>query len=229
MNVLKQIERGLKKVFKTIISPIENIIKSIIRGVNGIVDGLNCLLAFLNFIIDLFGYVFKFFAWFFIAFLPWVGQYIECAFMKITNITKCFPWYALDCFIWVVCLPFRFLLWLIDSIFNLGIQEIIHDYFWCPLEDLDKFIHDDLGTEVHIIHFPDSVMSTCYECKTSSFPLMPCAKIIDQRYQELINCGNGKYKYACPARNSCNDKVQKYQNCSNYSAKKAKIPRVKGI
>lgn len=227
VNILRSIERGIKKVFRTIISPIENIIKKIVKGVNDIIEGINCLLAFINFIIELFAYIFKFFAWFFTAFLPWIGQYIECAFMKITNITKCFPWYALDCFIWVVCLPFRFLLWLIDSIFNLGIQEIIHDYFWCPLEDLDKFIHDDLDTGVHIIHFPDSVMATCYECKTSSFPLMPCARTIDKRYQELIHCGNSKYKYSCSPRNSCNDKIQKYQNCSkSKSAESPKIPYI---
>lgn len=228
-DIAKKIERGIMSIFRQVISPIEKMINFIIDGIDGIIEGVNCLLALVSFIIELFSYIFKFLGWFFTAFLPWIGQYIECAFMKITNITKCFPWYALDCFIWVVCLPFRLLLWLMDAIFNIGIEQIIHDYFWCPLEDLDKFIHDEegLGTGVHIIHFPDSVMETCYECKTTSFPPMPCAAAIEKKYQELVHCGNVNYKYPGSSCNPCKKKLQQYQNCGNSKPQEsAKIPLI---
>jgi len=160
---------------------------------------------------ELFKYIFNFCIWLFIYFLPWLGQYFECAFEKIVSLPKCFFWYILECISWVVYLPFRIVFWLIDYLFNIGLEQLIHDYFWCILEDIDKFIHDEgegsLGTGIHIIHFPDSVMDKCYNCHIKPIgKKMPSTCNLNKKYCKFINCKNGN---KCIST-KCNAQINQY-------------------
>jgi hypothetical protein len=195
---------------KNTISTIESDITNIFNTINTLFD---CTLAFFNFVIVLFLYIGDFTTWIFIYFFPWLGQYFECALQKIIYLPKCFLWYALDCMSWIIYLPFRIIFWLLDYIFNLGIEDFVHDYFWCLLEDLDKFIHDDgennLGTGFHIIHFQDSVMETCYNCNIQSIGKgMPNTCNLNSTYNNFINCRGGEQ-----SGNTCKSKIGKYFDC----------------
>lgn len=200
------------------------ILKPVTQTLNTVKTLFYCTIAFFNFIVALFEYGFNFSVWFFVYFLPWTGQYFECAWQKIIYLPKCFFWYAIDCITWVIYLPFRFLFWLIDYIFNIGLEDAIHDYFWCPLEDLDKFIHDDgpsnLGTGIHIIHFPDSVMDKCYNCNIKPIGRkMPNTCNLMKAYCKFVNC-NGSNKCITT---KCSSTISKYMEPKSKSSSSATI------
>ena len=156
----------------------------------------NCLTAFFDFVGELCKYVVRFVSWVFIHFFPWLSQYIECAFYKITSLPNCFLWYSLDTIGFIIYLPFRFTFWLIDTIFNLNstVQNLEHD-FWGMLDYLDEYIHNEgegkLGTGYHIIHFPDTVIEKCYKCSIKCLTPMPCVKNLNRAYRGLKDCGSG--------------------------------------
>jgi len=183
MNSIGNVFRSIGSIGSTVTNII-NSVKTLIR----------CLMAFFTFISVFFSYCGNFTIWIFTYLLPWVGQYLECAFQKIISLPKCFFWYSLDCIAWVFYLPFRMLFW------SLGMEEFIHDYFWCLLEDMDKFIHDEdgLNTGVHIIHFPDSVMNKCYYCDIKPIKKkMPTTCNLTKKYKLFINCRNSNDLKKC--------------------------------
>lgn len=67
-------------------------------------------------------------------------RYIIVFFYKLISFPKCFLWYFLDTFGWVMYLPFRFVFWLIDWMLGIGIvkQEI---KAWNFLDQIDYFVH----------------------------------------------------------------------------------------
>lgn len=154
-----------------------------------------CLFTFFDMIYSILKWLFYDFPiWFATFYILWLLEYIICSFDKIMMLPKCFLWYGLDTASWIVYLPFRFVFWLLDSIMFSGkpeagkkyppIQQMEHD-FWCFMDDVDHFVHDknseSLGTGFHIIHFPDSVMHTCYRCKIrkwKSMPKSPVSKVL---------------------------------------------------
>jgi hypothetical protein len=174
--------RKIGHVF-TSIGSIGSTIKNIITKITNMIK---CLVAFFTFIAVFFSYCGNFSIWIFTYLLPWVGQYIECIFQKIISLPKCFFWYLLDSIAWIIYLPFRIVFW------SFGMEDFVRDYFWCLLEDLDKFIHDEkggLGTGIHIIHFPDSVMEKCYYCKIEPLKKkMPSTCNLTKSYKKFINC-----------------------------------------
>ena len=199
-SVGKQIGGGITSVGKTASNGFGSILGKLKDIFNKIKTIFNCLTAFFNFIGEIFKYSVSFSIWFFTKFVPWVSQYLECMFYKIISLPKCFLWYFLDTASYILYLPIRFGLWLIDATLNVGIQKIEYD-IWCFLEDIDKFIHntpnlnngdenDDhsLGTGIHIIHFPDSVTERCYNCRVSSFPKIPSTKNLTDKYKKLRDC-----------------------------------------
>lgn len=190
-NGVNQIGGGLSKGFNAVGGGLGSIFDNIRKLIDDVKTIIRCLEAFFKFVGELLKFSFNISAWFFTEFIPWLGQYLECALDKIISLPKCFLWYTLDTISYILYLPVRFGFWLIDSMLNIGIQKIEKD-IWCFLDDIDKFIHDSgndgLGTGIHIIHFPDSVMQKCYQCKASSFPKLPNAKAIKSAYIELKNC-----------------------------------------
>jgi len=209
--ILNPITNNFTKLFSVIASGFNRIFGKITDIIKTITTLFNCLMAFFIFISELFKYIFNFCIWLFIYFLPWLGQYFECAFEKIVSLPKCFFWYILECISWVVYLPFRIVFWLIDYLFNIGLEQLIHDYFWCILEDIDKFIHDEgegsLGTGIHIIHFPDSVMDKCYNCHIKPIgKKMPSTCNLNKKYCKFINCKNGN---KCIST-KCNAQINQY-------------------
>jgi hypothetical protein len=74
------------------------------------------------------------------AFLPWAIRYFIVLATKVANFPKCFIWYIIEIFVWTIYLPFRFLLWLIDYILNIGIVKGEHKV-WNFLNDMDYYIH----------------------------------------------------------------------------------------
>ena len=129
------------------------------------------------------------------GFFPWLIRFTMTTVYKIVNFPKCFLWYALDTAGWIMYLPFRFVFWLIDSLLNIGIVKGEHD-IWCFLDDIDYFLHgpidnefleqyedsatimrmneakqtdpDSMNLGFHFIHFPDTVMRTCYQVNNYS-------------------------------------------------------------
>lgn len=141
-----------------------------------------CLFKFFDLVVALAMWFYKFIIWFPVKFIPWFLKFVWCTINKILMLPKCFLWYGLDTIGWAIYLPFRFIFWLLDSIFNIGLVKIEHN-IWCFFDDIDHFVHDKkdgLGTGFHIIHFPDSVMKTCYSCDTGKYipgPTFPISKI----------------------------------------------------
>ena len=168
---------------------------SVTNGFSSILDKIEtlikCLDAFFAYVLALTNYIFAFTTWFFVKFLPWSAQYFECAFEKIVSLPKCFMWYGLETLGYILYLPFRFIFWVFDSMFQIGIQDMIQAG-WDALDDLDKFIHDtgdgNMGTGFHIIHFPDSVIAKCYKCNVGCFPKMPNSKKLKDKYIALRDC-----------------------------------------
>lgn len=129
------------------------------------------------------------------GFFPWLIRFTMTTVYKIVNFPKCFLWYALDTAGWIMYLPFRFIFWLFDSILDIGIVKGEHDV-WCFLDDIDYFLHgpidnefleqyedsatimrmneakqtdpDSMNLGFHLIHFPDTVMRTCYQVNNYS-------------------------------------------------------------
>lgn len=158
-----------------------------------------CLFTFFDLIFGLLQWAWLFILWFPGEFIPWFIQFVNCALQKLFVLPKCFLWYGLDTVGWAIYLPFRFLFWgLTELLFereknvkpddpnddNRGLVKIERD-IWCFLEDVDHFLYDPaeqggMGLGFHIIHFPDSVMETCYKCKTGVYkpgPSFPIDKV----------------------------------------------------
>jgi hypothetical protein len=194
-----KIKEKLTDQINNIVNKIENVFNSVGNIFSKVVTIYNCLVAFFDFIGELCKYVVKFISWLFLHFFPWLGQYIECAFSKIINLPNCFIWYALDTLAFTIYLPFRFLFWLLDTVFNLNsaVQNLEHDC-WVMLDNLDEYVYSDktgrfgpgLNTGFHIIHFPNSVMEKCYKCKISCLSPMPCVKNLTTSYVKLSTCGS---------------------------------------
>lgn len=113
--------------------------------------------------------------WFFRKFIPWLIDLFMCGINGIINLPQCFLWYMLDIAGRIIYLPFKITFYFLEWLTEIEITKIEKDV-WCFLEDIDKYIYspepDGLGTGIHIIHFPDSVMRKCYYCK-SKFPKPP--------------------------------------------------------
>jgi len=211
----EQIGKEIQNVGNQIAS-VGNAINTVIDQINKIISDITmlirCTIAFFNFISSLFSYISKCIVWFFIYFLPWIGQYFECIFQKIVSLPKCFFWYILDCTGQIMYLPFRILFWLIDSLFNFGIEALVNIYLWETLEEIDKYIHDDsgLGSKIHIIHFPDTVTDKCYNCHIKPIKRkVPSTCDLNKKYHRLVTCrgGNGVKK--------CNVDLSQYVDPEN--------------
>jgi hypothetical protein len=203
-DIFKEIKRFFTKLGKLFTS-----VGEIIKKIKILIK---CLMAFFAFISVFFSYCGNFVIWIFIYFFPWVGQYFECILQKIISLPKCFFWYLLECIGWVVYLPFRIVFWF----FNM--EQFVHDYFWCLLEDADKFLHDSngLGTGIHIIHFPDSVMDKCYYCHIKPIgKKMPSTCKLSKKYNEFINC-NAKNK-----SDKCGANISQYFDSPNEDKSKS--------
>ena len=113
--------------------------------------------------------------WFFVKFLPWLVGLFMCGVNGIINLPQCFLWYMLDIAGRIIYLPFRLTFWFLEYLTEIELTKIEKDV-WCFLEEIDQYIYkpepDGLGTGIHIIHFPDSVILKCYTCK-SKFPKPP--------------------------------------------------------
>jgi len=212
---IKKIPDEITKLSNTV-TDILNKVRDIFSKVKTIFD---CLTAFFDFIGEISKYVVRFVSWVFLHFFPWLGQYIECAFNKLTNLPNCFIWYTLDTLGFTLYLPFRFTFWLLDTVFNLdsAVQNFEHDC-WVMLDSLDAYIHDDgdssfgpgLGTGYHIIHFPDSVTTKCYKCTIKCLTPMPCVKNLTNAYLKLSNCNSADLP---DGAKKCGKPVANFEKC----------------
>jgi len=127
------------------------------------------------------------------GFIPWGVRMIIVIANKIINIPKCFMWYALDTLGWIIYLPFRFIFWLIDYLFEIGIYESERK-IWVFLDEIDYFLHgpnnnffmdeyadqnppnpdpDSMNLGFHIIHFPDAIMEACFSFSPYAMQKIP--------------------------------------------------------
>jgi hypothetical protein len=61
---------------------------------------------------------------------------------------------------------------------------------WCFFDDIDSYVYDKegLGTGVHIIHFPDSVMDKCYSCVIDYLDFPPDSMKLFIAYSKMVLC-----------------------------------------
>jgi hypothetical protein len=157
-----------------------------------------CLFSFFA----LFGYAVKYFfvnfiPWFFVDFIPWAADFLKCGFTGMVNLPQCGIWYLLDTALWAAYLPVRFVIWFLDwMIESDAMYKIEHD-IWNFLEGMDQYLHDPapdgMGTGFHIIHFPDTVIKTCYSCKVR--PLRSIPRFRFSLIQKFIECIANPFKW----------------------------------
>ena len=201
----------ITKPFNDMINGITNIVNNVLSIFNMVTNIFNCIFKFFNFIGVFVSYCVSFITWIIIDFTPWIGQYIECAFTKIINIPKCFFWYLLDAIIFTLCIPFRFIFWFI------GLQNVLSNYVWKPLENINSYIHDNTG--IHIIHFPDSVTEKCYICKINPIKkkMPPFCELL-KAYREFMSC-TGDSSSKCKVNPKYNDLFAGFQNKEPFTLK----------
>lgn len=147
-----------------------------------------CFFQLGDLIVKLFKFVFAFIAWFFPMFIPWFLQFVTCTISKIMHLPQCFMWYGLDTAGWIFYLPFRLLFWILDEMLFSGKPIIVkaeHD-MWESMYKFDNYVHDGLGTGLHLFHFPDSVTKTCYQCKIDNYPPGPTFPF--KEIEKFIQC-----------------------------------------
>lgn len=134
-----------------------------------------CFFLFGDLFVKLFKWTFLFTGWFFSKFIPWFFKFLTCAFSKLMSLPQCLLWYGLDTACWIFYLPFRFMFWILDEILFSGKPTIVaaEHNMWKYMYQLDNYVHDGLKTGIHIFHYPDSVIATCYSCDIDSYPPSP--------------------------------------------------------
>ena len=133
-----------------------------------------------------------------VGFIPFVVRYIIVIAISVFNLPKCILWYGLDTLGWIIYLPFRFAFWTLDYFLSIGATEKEHQ-FWNFLDEIDYFVHgpnnnwfmDDYANKnppnpdpnsmnlgFHLIHFPDSVMETCFSINPYSLAKCPIDGVV---------------------------------------------------
>lgn len=119
----------------------------------------NAIKAFFEFIGYCFEWFFtKYIPWFFVPWpstmfnpkrsdmgaeagvLPWLLRYIVIGIFGLILFPKCFIWYLLNTFLWLLYLPFRFIFWIIGSMTGMKIEKMERD-LWEFMNSIDYFIH----------------------------------------------------------------------------------------
>lgn len=144
------------------------------------------------------------------GFIPWIVRFFMCTAYKIAHFPKCFLWYTLDTLGWILYLPFKFIFWMMDSILGIGLVDKEHAA-WKFFDEIDYFIHgpmdnwfkldyvdgenmdttqpdpeNSLNLGFHLIHFPDSVMETCYGMKYAKLESLRIFPI--KKFMEFMTC-----------------------------------------
>ena len=144
-----------------------------------------------------------------VGFVPYIIRYIVVIAIGVIRIPKCILWYALDTLGWIVYLPFRVAFWLLDYMFDTGITKIEHN-MWNFLNEMDYYLHgpvnnwflyqysditngnvpdkDSMNLGFHLIHFPDSVMETCFSISPYSLANCKGAKEVFAAFNAFMSC-----------------------------------------
>lgn len=93
-----------------------------------------------------------------------IFSYLECGAQKIGTLPQCMGWYLLEIIGYILYIPFAFFFWL----FSL---QSIEKMIWNVLEDIDCFFYASTG--YHLIHYSDSIIKKCYNCKLKKMPKFP--------------------------------------------------------
>lgn len=99
----------------------------------------------------------------------YIYNYINCGFDKITNFPKCALFYLIDLFYGIFFyLPVTTMVFFLNYFFCINAQPQL-DAFMAGIECLDEAIRPFLGG-YSLIHYSDSVLDTCYECRKVTPP-----------------------------------------------------------
>ena len=142
-----------------------------------------------------------------VGFLPYVIRYIMVIVISISNLTKCALWYTLDTMGWIIYLPFRIVFWSLDYLIpTLKITDKEHKA-WDFLNSIDYFLHgpndnefmyqyedkspqnpdpNSLNLGFHIIHFPNSVIQTCYSINPYALKTLNVTKLV-KSFTDMVN------------------------------------------
>lgn len=143
-----------------------------------------------------------------VGFIPFIIRYVMVIAIGISKLPKCVLWYTLDTLGWIIYLPFRFVFWLLDYFIpELKITDKEHKG-WDFLDEIDYFLHGpknnwfmyqyedqstpdpdphSLNLGFHIIHFPNSVMETCYSISPYSLAECKGASDVVNSFTDMIN------------------------------------------
>jgi hypothetical protein len=142
-----------------------------------------------------------------VGFIPYTIRYIWVVATSIFNLSKCILWYAIDTFLWILHLPFRFVFWILDYLIPDLKMTDKERQLWDFLNSIDYYLHgpndnefmyqyentsapnpdpDSLNLGFHIIHFPNSVIRTCYSVIPYSLKSLNVTKVTNA-FSEMIN------------------------------------------
>jgi hypothetical protein len=103
----------------------------------------------------------------------------ECVANFANNFRFCSLFYFIDLILSMLFNGFMMIPWGIDSIAGTNLTEQI-DSLYTLIEKVDNFIKKSLG--VSVIHYPKSIINTCYTCQDVNF-----TRLVDQLYSDTAD------------------------------------------
>jgi hypothetical protein len=179
-NIFDDINNGLNSL-KELPGKIADGFNKVGEIFNKITDGFNQMIDFFKKVGEIFNFIPRFFKYLgefmmkvlnnilqCFLFIPtlflWIGEYIKGGIKFITNLPKCFKWYALEVFGNIIYSPFKFIFWVFD------IRDI-ENMIWNYAEDFDCAFKKLTG--YHIIHYPRDIQLQCYTFCPPDFTKFP--------------------------------------------------------
>jgi hypothetical protein len=112
-------------------------------------------ISFILIVLTLFGFLKKVFLW--------AIDTMKCVIIRLQNFNGCFFWYTLEIIGQILYLPIRFIVWL-----GGGSLKSVESSIWNAIHEMDCAFYG--ATSVHVIHYPESILKKCYNCKFKPFP-----------------------------------------------------------
>jgi hypothetical protein len=130
----------------------------------------------------------------------------KCSVHFINNFRSCLIYYLFDAIVSLIYHLFMLIPWMIDSVGNTNVVSQIKKVY-TYIDKADKTVHKIVG--VSFLHYPKSVIETCYKCKDVDF-----SRLVKQLYDDnadinrsFVDLGN-QYDHAGKVLNSVFGKME---------------------
>lgn len=100
----------------------------------------------------------------------------KCTVHFLNNFRSCLVFYLFDALVSILYHLFMLIPWMIDSISKTHTVDMVHKVY-TYIEKVDNMIKKILG--LSLIHYPKSVINTCYKCRDVNF-----SRLVDQLYSD---------------------------------------------